>query len=297
MPAGPAHWGSYTGETLEKVMAVLVAQDFPDVRRRTPSSGDGGVDLYRSVDGGYHVTQVKGFSGRLGTNQRRQVEKSLERLRSDPRLDQSVVEVLFTAPIDLTEGEQRWFDELVADAPFPCTWEGEVAWNSRAAQHPHVIDYFFSDGRDRVTKAKEALSGAFSAAAEGNLTVADVTGGLELMRQRLNREDPHYIYDFTASASPPDRDLLQRHGAVMSATTSRDDGTFVTVVVRPKHRYALETRRSTATCKSPSPIPAVGSTFARRSRPSETSAVASWSPMELWPARCRLQADSARTSS
>ena len=141
MPAGPAHWGSYAGETLEKVMAVLVAQDFPDVRRRTPSSGDGGVDLYRLMDGGYHVTQVKGFAGRLGNNQKRQIKKSFERLTSNPRLDQPVVEVVFTGPTDLTEGEQRWFEELVAGAPFPCTWEGEVAWNGprRAASLRHRL--------------------------------------------------------------------------------------------------------------------------------------------------------------
>lgn len=240
MPAGPAHWGSYAGETLEKVMAVLVAQDFPDVRRRTPSSGDGGVDLYRPVDGGYHVTQVKGFTGRLGSNQKRQIEKSFERLTSNPRLDRKVVEVVFTGPTDLTEGEQRWFDELVADAPFPCTWEGEVAWNSRAAQHPQVIDYFFSDGRERVARSKAALADAFSSAVDGNLSVADVSGHLALLRERLNREDPHYVYDFLATSLPPVREQLIEGGAVMSATSLREDGTYVTVVVRPRHRYALE---------------------------------------------------------
>ena len=42
MTIGPVSWGAYTGEFLEIVMAVLLAEEQPDLIRRTPASGDGG---------------------------------------------------------------------------------------------------------------------------------------------------------------------------------------------------------------------------------------------------------------
>ena len=61
MSSGPIYWPSYPGEMLEAVMAVLVAQDRPDVLRRTPSSGDGGVDLVIPSATGYQSQQMRGF--------------------------------------------------------------------------------------------------------------------------------------------------------------------------------------------------------------------------------------------
>lgn len=61
----PVNWGSYSGERLEKLMAVFVAQDYPDATRRTPSSGDGGVDILIPDDDSWHVRQVNTFTKRL----------------------------------------------------------------------------------------------------------------------------------------------------------------------------------------------------------------------------------------
>jgi hypothetical protein len=62
VPLGPVHWGSYPGEYVELAMAVLVAQDHPDTLRRTPASGDGGIDLMVPDAEGYEVRQVKRFT-------------------------------------------------------------------------------------------------------------------------------------------------------------------------------------------------------------------------------------------
>jgi hypothetical protein len=55
---GPVRWGSYPGEYLELAMAVLLAQDHPETLRRTPASGDGGIDLMVPDGEGYEVRQT-----------------------------------------------------------------------------------------------------------------------------------------------------------------------------------------------------------------------------------------------
>lgn len=67
---GPINWGSYPGDMLEKVMAVLVAQDHRDVVRRTPSSGDGGVDLLIPDGDGWHGSRSHSVRGAKATGER-----------------------------------------------------------------------------------------------------------------------------------------------------------------------------------------------------------------------------------
>lgn len=234
--AGPVFWGSFTGETLEKAMAVLLAQDYSELLRRTPSSGDGGVDVLIQKDEGWHVHQIKGFVGRMDSNRRRKVEKSFETVCAEPRLNQPVVNWSLTVPIDPTSGEQEWFEALTSTAPFPCTWKGQVFWDSMASQHPHVIDYYFRDGRQRLEVHSEALLGA-ARAAVSPLTPSEVAGHLEQLRAGLNRDDPHYRYEFSTGDRPSGP---LPPGSVMAASSRMEDGRYLTIYVRPKHRYAQD---------------------------------------------------------
>ena len=83
--------------------------------------------------------------------------------------------------------------------PFPCNWEGEVFWNSMAAWHPCVVDYYFRDGRERVERRANVLLGA-SGAASTPLTASDVGGHLAVLQAALNGDDPHYRYEFRVGA-------------------------------------------------------------------------------------------------
>jgi hypothetical protein len=222
---------------LEKVMAVLVAQDHRDVLRRTPSSGDGGVDLLIADGDGWHVRQVKGFTGRVDAGRRRQVQDSFEEVCEDPRLDRPITKWSLTVPIDPTSGEQEWFEGLTASAPFPCNWDGEVFWNSMASCHPHVIDYYLRDGRERVESRARALLDV-SSAPSLPLSANDVAGHLETLRTSLNQDNPHYRYEFVTgpaarapNAAPP--------GCVMTVTSKVEDYPLM-IQVFPKHTHALE---------------------------------------------------------
>lgn len=237
MPTGPVYWGSYPGETLEKVMAVLISQREVRALRRTPSAGDGGVDILTESGEGWHVRQVKGFVGRLDGNRKRQIEDSLAALQEDPRLTRPVVRWSLTVPIDPTSGEQEWFDSLTANTPFPCDWEGEVFWHKLAADHPQVIDYYLRDGRARVEQRAEALLDA-ARSPSGPIAVSDVAGHLETLRASLNRDDPHYRYEFSTGPTEPDVSALP-DGVVMASSRQLRGGGWLTIMVFPRHRYSL----------------------------------------------------------
>ncbi len=234
---GPVYWGSYSGETLERVFAVFMSQEVPEAIRRTPSSGDGGVDVLVELDEGWHVYQVKGFVGRLGSSRRGQIERSFEKVVEDPRLERPIARWSLAVPIDPTSDEQKWFEQLTDDAPFRCCFEGESYWHSLAAQYPYVVDYYLRDGRAAVERRAQALLGA-AQAPSGPLSPLDVAGHLEQLRGALNREDPHYRYEFRTSAVAPE-EAPPADGAVMAATSSVEDGGFMTVLVFPRHQYAL----------------------------------------------------------
>ena len=82
-PLGPVHWGSYPGDLLERVMSVLLFQERPTAWRRRPSQGDGGLDVGEPTPNGYHVYQIKGFTGSMTSSRRRQVGHSLQRILDD----------------------------------------------------------------------------------------------------------------------------------------------------------------------------------------------------------------------
>jgi hypothetical protein len=226
MTVGPFSWAEYPGEYLERVMAVLISQEHRKVIRRTPSSGDGGVDIVVPGDGGWHVRQVKGFTGRMTASRRRKVEKSLADLLADPRLDQPVLTWRLTVPIDPTSQEQEWFEKLVKDVDFDTGWEGRVFWDAMSAKHPHVIDYYFRDGRARVEERFAAILAASDAAGAATITSADVEGSLERLRIALNRDDPHYHYEFVTGSGMLDTTDIPQGVIVAKSQPMSDGGTF-----------------------------------------------------------------------
>ena len=219
-------------------MAVLVAQDHPTTIRREPSSGDGGIDLLVPDGDGLQVQQIKGFSGRMEASERRQIKKSWETFLRNPRLERRITSYRLVMPTDLTSGEQDWFEDLVSGSHFSTAALGAVHWNSLASKHPHVIDYMLGGGRDRVVQRAYALQSAVTDPSQP-LAAVDVGARLGVMQAALNKDDPHYRYDLRTTQVPPSAEELN-DSCAFAATQRVTDGTFVTILVVPKHRYALE---------------------------------------------------------
>lgn len=238
-PIGPVHWGAFDGNHLEATMAVLLLQERPRAWRRTPSSGDGGVDVVDPIDDGYHVYQIKGFTGRLGTSERRQIKKSFTAVCADPRLDKPVRSWTLVVPTDLTSGEEDWFRTLTKDASFDCDWKGKIFWYSEAAKHPHIIDYYLGNGRAKLERSVREL---FSLLGDPGTPVlpAEVVGRISSLRSAVNRSDPHYRYEFSTSDTPPA--VSREDGLVLGQTSPLAGGGFLTIRVFARYSQAPEDR-------------------------------------------------------
>lgn len=234
---GPIYWAAFPGETLEKVMAVFLGQEHPLALRRTPDRGDGGVDILIESGDGWHVYQVKSFTGRLNAGRKKKIEHSLRAAVVDPRLSgKPIHRWTLAVPIDPTATEQAWFDDLRSAAPFPCNWAGESPfWHALAARHPHVTDYYLGGGRARVEARAAALMAAVEPGA-GSLTAEDVSGRLGVLASTLNRESPHYRYEFHVGGQI-EPDALPDDTA-MAQSRTLDDGSWLTTIVRWKYLQA-----------------------------------------------------------
>jgi len=234
---GPVDWGAFPGELLEDVMAVLLLQERRRAQHRRPSQGDGGVDVYDPTDDeGYDVYQVKGFSSALTRGQKRKIKRSLEEVRSAPRLLLPVRRWFLVLPLDPHEGDDEWFEELTQDATFECQWLGRTFWNSEAAKHPHVVDYYLRGGKDRLLRRVTSLTSLLQQPDE-SLQPADLAPTLVKLLAEVNRDDPHYVYEFHLTQEP--LEPPSRPGVVLARTEGVEGQGFVTVVVRAKYPQAL----------------------------------------------------------
>jgi len=239
MSIGPVNWGSYPGEQLEAVMAVLLLQERPTSWRRTPSQGDGGVDVGEPHGDGYRIYQVKRFHERLTAKQKTQIRVSLDKVISDPRLDKPVREWVLVLPLDLTSSEERWFRDITGNAPFECNWRGRTFWDSEASKYPYVIDHYFENGKERLLERVRTLS-ALLKDPQAPPRPADVAEDLRKLHEELNRVDPHYRYDYHLTQEPPEP--RRAPGLVMSETRGLQGVGFVTIDVFARFPQALEDR-------------------------------------------------------
>jgi hypothetical protein len=216
-------------------MAVLLHQERPNSWRRAASQGDGGVDVVDPVEGGYHVFQVKKFSERLTSGQKRQIKGSFEEVCTAPRLDRPVVAWSLVLPLDWTDTEEQWFNALTASAPFPCDWRGRVFWDSEASKYPRVIDYYLRDGKARLLGRVKTLS-QLLADPDTPPRPADVAARVLELRSEVNDADPHYRYDIAVTEEPP---ASPNPKAVLSQTRGFEGTGFVTIDVFARYAQAL----------------------------------------------------------
>jgi hypothetical protein len=218
-------------------MSILLFQERDTAWRRPPSQGDAGLDVAEPDSHGYHVYQIKGFTGSMSSSRRRQVRKSFERILDDPRLDRPVTGWSLVVPMDPTSQNEKWFRELTAPAPFPCDWKGQLFWDSEAAKHANVIDYYLRDGKARLEERVRDLQHLIAQPGTP-LRVVDVAGTLEGLRTAINREEPHYRYEFSTSATAPQR--WDEPGIVMLRAAQLKDGGYLSIRVYARYLQATD---------------------------------------------------------
>ena len=73
-------WESLDQKTFEDVVAVLISRLNPEAQRIDGSGGDGGRDVQVQADDGLVIFELKSFTGRMASPQRKQVKDSLKRV-------------------------------------------------------------------------------------------------------------------------------------------------------------------------------------------------------------------------
>jgi hypothetical protein len=122
-------WATLQPAETEHVVSVMLCREDPSAMRIRPSRGDGGIDVITVNATGWVVDQIKYFSASLTSSQRTQVRESFERLRTYAASEGArIAEWHLVAPVDPTNEERRWFDELTSDVGYPCEWRGRVAF-------------------------------------------------------------------------------------------------------------------------------------------------------------------------
>jgi hypothetical protein len=137
--------------------------------------------------------------------------------------------------LDPISEDEEWLRQLNAQAPFPCDWKGQLFWDSEAAKHAQVIDYYLRDGKARLEGRVRDLQHLLAQPGT-QLRAADVGGTLQDLRTAINRDDPHYRYEFSTSATAPT--VRREPGLVMTRAVQLGDGgsTWTTgaLVLRPE---------------------------------------------------------------
>jgi hypothetical protein len=182
-------WETIGQTTYDDMVTVLLNHLNPAVQRIDGVGGDGGRDASFATDAGLHVYQLKSFHGRMGKAQRKQVIRSLNRAAElKPARWQLVV------PIDPNPSEEKWFEELGNNYPFPIEWKGRTWLDGQFAERPFIAKYFLEDTAQEVLQLLKELA----------RERADLTGGIaeaaervRALADRINQIDPYYRFDIS----------------------------------------------------------------------------------------------------
>ncbi len=242
-------WVTTSPELVEKIVAVMLSRENERAHRIRASKGDGGLDIVvptgPKLPGPVTDYQIKYFATNLSGNQKAQIEHSLLSARDthlDPASGFTIDLWLLTLPLDQTREQSEWLASLATthEIPFPVEWRGLNFLDGLAAKYGDVVDYYLSDGRVRLESSIKDLRGLVGlpdGSDPGHLLLpADVYKPLSNLFLALNRDDPHYRYEYELTAVPPPP--VFRPGLVASA--SRTEG-GVCITVHIIARYELAT--------------------------------------------------------
>ena len=233
---GSVEWTRLEGGQVEAVVAMFVNRAQPNSVRITPSRGDGGVDILDSgtgPDGSDVVYQVKRYTDKLTSRQKREIEDSLATIGTDERWKGLVVrEWHLVTPWDPSPEAETWLQGL-GDPSITKVWHGLTWADQHAAKYGDVVDYYLHGGRALVERTyAEVMSLLGAEKASEGLTVVEVAQRLEDAIKTLDH-DPHYRYElrFGEGTPPSPPRTADRPGLVMHFMNAVKDGRWTTVDV------------------------------------------------------------------
>lgn len=237
-------WGRRSGEEVETVVGILLCRRHHNAERITPSQGDDGLDVILREDDGWTIWQVKKYARQPTSDQRTKIAKSLNSAIAFAKSSGVTIKQWHVVmPVSPTPQSLEWFRELTKNQPVPCSWLGADFLDGLAAQFPDVIDYYFHDGKDRLTVALAEFSSMIGASLnlteEGEVQPASAMESILAAHRLINKLDPHFRYDFSVDSSPP---TLKENSQFVFAGTQGKDGQYFTFRIFEKYNGALYDR-------------------------------------------------------
>lgn len=242
---------SQSGETMENLVAVLLRRENPRATQIRPSQGDGGIDIRSPLPaGGVEIFQVKKFNSTLTAGQVAKVKKSFKSL-NEFRLEHGIDVRAWhlVMPLNPTNTDIEWFEELTKNSGFECNWRGRDYLEGLAAKFPDVVDYYLTGGAERLERVVgqmvELLGMDPKTGGSGLVTPAQVAKQLEALRPLLDT-DPHFRYGISLDPTAPNRlHMGSDFVAAYAWSTEGEDGSSagaVAVKIYPRFDEALDFR-------------------------------------------------------
>lgn len=235
-------WVTLTPEQVERVVGVLLCREHRHALRLRPSRGDGGVDVFVPVEGRVvDVFQIKSFATRLDPSRKRQIVRSLERVAVNGAF--KVRSWHLVVPLNPTPENLAWFEDVTKSLPFECHWVGLDRLDGLAAAYPDVIDYYIDNGRRRLEESialLRELAGITETPSTGLVAPGELTSSLGALYRALNRDDPHYRYEFEVGERPPAVPPLRERPWLVASVTVGSDDVAVTHHVYARYQMATE---------------------------------------------------------
>ena len=177
-------WDDFEPQGYEDMVSVLLSRLHPDAQRIDGKGGDGGrdVQIVSGQDG--QITdafELKFFTGRMMSGQRKQVERSLKRATALGPAQWTLV-----VPIDPTPAEEKWFRQLGTGYCFPTRWYGKTWLDENMSAFPDIRRYFFEGAEAEVVRLLLELREEQAMVT----SVPDVVGRAQTLRKRLNPNPP-----------------------------------------------------------------------------------------------------------
>ena len=183
-------WEDFEPTGYEDMVSVLISRLHPTSQRIDGKGGDGGRDVQIVAPEGRFTKafELKSFTGRMNSNRRQQVKRSLKRAATLKPLCWALV-----VPIDPTPGELEWFSCLKQEYDFELEWRGRTWLDEKLSLHPDIRRYFVEDEKDEVL---QILADLQMEKARIN-SAPDAIARLQQLHQRLNEIDPYFRYELS----------------------------------------------------------------------------------------------------
>ena len=149
-------------------------------------------------------------------------------------------------PMDMTDNEFNWLNEITAAAEFPCEPHGLVFCDTLAAHYPKVIDYYLRDGRQRLQAAIDNLikmcPGRQDREANQGLVPTDVVGDLVAIYRALNECDPFYRYEYAVADNPPSGTQPPDEPGLVAISAMEHDSVWIIIKIFALSTASLQER-------------------------------------------------------